>query len=63
MFDLNQNQLLGALTYLTIAVFLAGGLAPLRQKRVFRWAAVAIYLAFCAAVLISIGLWLAGIRA
>jgi hypothetical protein len=62
MFDLDQNRLLGALTSLVIALFLASGVASFRARRGFRRAAIAVYVAALAAVLVLVGLWLAGIR-
>jgi hypothetical protein len=62
MFDLDQNRLLGALTYLFIALFLASGVASIRARRGFRRTAIALYVAALALVLVLVGLWLAGIN-
>jgi hypothetical protein len=62
MFDLDQDRLLGALTYLLIALFLASGVVSVRARRGFRRAAIALYVAVLALVLLLVGLWLAGIR-
>jgi hypothetical protein len=57
--NLDRAQAIQALSYVVMALFLAGGLVT-RYRRQFRWAAIGLYGVAVAIALVAVGLWLAG---
>lgn len=57
---LDRAQLMQALSYIIIVLFLSGGLVSARYRRQMRWAAIGLYAAAVALALVWVGMWLAG---
>jgi hypothetical protein len=60
MMGFDRAQAVGALSYLVIAFFLAGGVVSARYRRPLRWAALGLYGVAMALALAAVGMWLAG---
>jgi hypothetical protein len=58
---LDRAQLISALTYLVIALFVLTGMVSLRHRATVRRSAVLLYLAVLAGVVIWVALWAAGL--
>jgi hypothetical protein len=57
---LDQTRAIQALSYLVMALFVAGGLVSARYRRQFRWVAIGLYGVAMALALVAVGIWLMG---
>jgi hypothetical protein len=57
---LDRNQMVQGLMYLAMALFVSGALVSSRHRRTVRWAAIGLYGAAVAVVLVWVGVWLWG---
>lgn len=55
---MNRQQLLQALVYLIMALFIGGSLAPQRKRPLFRRVTIALYALAAALALVWVALWM-----
>lgn len=60
MLGLDRAEAMQALSYLVMALFVAGGVVTARYRRQFKWAAIGLYGVGVAVALLWVAVWLAG---